>query len=66
VTLSQFTAEVNRLSQAHCDRLNKEHAAGRLLFGAKHHDFSEAMVSPYWRFGGYTPRQALKAIQGER
>ena len=61
LTLSEFTAEVNKLYHEECARLN---ANPNKLFGAEHFDYPEIMLSLYYD-QGLTPAETKRFIDEE-
>ena len=62
MNLTEFTAAVNALERAKVEKLNEKYRAGELLFGAKHHEYPESMLSYYFN-AGMTPEQAVREIE---
>ena len=64
MTLTQYTAAVNKIARDRAQELNDKHANGEILFGAFHHDFPEGMMK-YYHDNGITPAEAVEIIEDE-
>lgn len=60
-SLSEFTAAINNLSRAECEKINADPKAA---FGAEHFDYSESQLKLYFD-QGLTPEATILAMNEE-